>query len=110
MLKQGKHFPENWVNFQEAMQRDSVNRYVDFYFCFDGIPKHGLVPVSSDGIWCGKAFLRFFKPGLEAMIEKIDPAGIVFYGKLPEFNFGGNRKGISNNFFSMEKSAKRCTL
>ncbi len=164
MLKQEKHFPENLVNFQEAMRRNIFNRYVHFYlddgkfeclwhnperylerlhlfagvltpdfslytdmplamqiwnvfrsrllgkilqdsgikviptvswsndhsfpFCFDGIPKHGLVSVSSVGIWRDKAFLRLFMLGLEAMIEKIEPVGIVFYGKIPEFNFG----------------------
>lgn len=58
-----------------------------FSFCFDGLPMHGIVSVSSVGVCRNKIFLRRFTAGLKTMIEKIEPAGIVFYGKIPSFDF-----------------------
>ncbi len=59
-----------------------------FAFCFDGLPQHGIVSVSSVGVLRDKMFLRRFMTGLKLMIDKVEPVGIVFYGKVPSFDFG----------------------
>ncbi|MBE6371949.1 MAG: DUF4417 domain-containing protein [Lentisphaerae bacterium] len=59
-----------------------------FDFAFDGIPKHDVVSVSSVGIWKDKKVHHLFLKGLSAMIQELQPACIVFYGKLPAYNFG----------------------
>ena len=59
-----------------------------FDFAFDGIPKHGIVSVSSVGIWKEQKCHRLFLKGLSAMIQALQPTCIVFYGKLPAYDFG----------------------
>ncbi len=58
-----------------------------FDFCFDGIPKNSIVSVSSVGIWRDNSFVRNFLAGLDVMIDTLTPTQIVFYGKVPQFNF-----------------------
>jgi len=59
-----------------------------FLFAFDGIQRHSIVSISSVGIWRDKNFYQLFLKGLDAMIEKINPCCIVFYGKVPSYDFG----------------------
>ncbi len=59
-----------------------------FAYCFDGIPEHSVVAVSSvgvtnDGQWNGAAG-ELFKLGYKAMLEKLKPTKIIFYGTLIE--------------------------
>ena len=58
-----------------------------FDFAFDGIPKHSVVSVSSVGIWKNKRFYQLFLQGLSAMLQGLRPACIVFYGKIPAYDF-----------------------
>lgn len=59
-----------------------------FDFAFDGIPKHSVVSVSSVGIWKNKSFYDLFLQGLSVMLQELQPACIVFYGKIPAYEFG----------------------
>lgn len=57
-----------------------------FEFCFDGIPKHSAVAVSSvgvkrDGDWNGKAG-NMFKAGYDEMLRRLEPDTILFYGDV----------------------------
>ena len=58
-----------------------------FEFCFDGIAKGGLVAVSSVGSIKNKYDRIRFVTGLNAMIDRLTPSSILFYGKIPEFDF-----------------------
>ena len=53
-------------------------------WCFDGEPKGGTVAVSSVGCMNGKKKKELFLSGYDAMIEKLHPESIIFYGKMPE--------------------------
>ena len=59
-----------------------------FDFAFEGIPKHSVVSVSSVGIWKNKRFYHLFIQGLSVMLQELRPACIVFYGKIPAYDFG----------------------
>ena len=52
--------------------------------CFDGEPKGGTVAVSSVGCMNSKKKKELFLSGYNAMIERLHPESIIFYGKVPE--------------------------
>lgn len=53
-----------------------------FDFCFDGVPEGSIVAVSSHG--CLRNGEELFIQGFEAMIKKLAPSAVVFYGPVPE--------------------------
>lgn len=57
-----------------------------FDWCFDGIPKHSTVAVSSVGVkndenWNGKVDSLFLK-GYNAMMERLEPTTVLYYGDM----------------------------
>lgn len=57
-----------------------------FNYCFDGIPKHSTVAVSSVGVkndkdWNGKE-ADMFKAGYNEMLNRLKPKKILFYGDM----------------------------
>ena len=54
-------------------------------FCFDGMPKHSLIAVSSLGTQNDKDAQRLFRKGYEKMQQVLEPSKILFYGKIPEW-------------------------
>ena len=52
-----------------------------FEWCFDGEPYNSVVAVSSVG--CSKTMDKFIK-GYNAMIDKLNPTKIIFYGNIPD--------------------------
>lgn len=55
-----------------------------YEWCFDGEPEGGTVAVSSVGCMNGKAKRELFLSGYNAMIERLQPESIIFYGKVPD--------------------------
>lgn len=55
-----------------------------YEWCFDGEPTHSIVAVSSVGTQQGKESKKLFLQGYEAMIERLEPETVIFYGKVPE--------------------------
>lgn len=58
---------------------------LSYDFCFDGMPKHSLVAVSSLGTQNDKEAMKLFRKGYEKMQEVLEPTRIPFYGKIPEW-------------------------
>ena len=55
-----------------------------YSWCFDGLPKHSTIAVSSVGsIKNPKALLKFCK-GFKEMDKQLSPTKIIFYGVIPE--------------------------
>lgn len=54
-----------------------------FEWCFDGEPTNSVVAISSVGTQNSKARKRLFLDGYEAMVEKLRPNTILFYGQVP---------------------------
>lgn len=53
-------------------------------WCFDGEPVGGVVAVSSVGTQKNKESKRLFLLGYEEMMKRLNPAWVIFYGKVPE--------------------------
>lgn len=59
-----------------------------YEFCFDGLPKHSTVAVSSVGVkrddmWNGKEDNLFLK-GYNEMMRRLEPTAVLFYGDMIE--------------------------
>lgn len=54
-----------------------------FDWCFDGEPVGGTVAVSSVGTQKNAELRRLFMLGYDAMLERLQPETIIFYGKCP---------------------------
>lgn len=54
-------------------------------FCFDGMPKHSTVAVSSLGTQSDTEAKKLFYLGYNRMLEVLEPYNILFYGKIPEW-------------------------
>lgn len=52
--------------------------------CFDGDPRNGIVVVASIGTQKSKECKRLFLRGYEEMMKRLEPSGVIFYGKVPE--------------------------
>lgn len=54
-----------------------------YEWCFDGEPIGGCVAVSSVGTQKNKESKRLFIDGYEAMLDRLKPETIIFYGDVP---------------------------
>lgn len=52
-------------------------------FCFDGVPKNGIVAIGTLGCIKRKFDKIHFKLGLDALVQKINPRTIIVYGAKP---------------------------
>jgi hypothetical protein len=55
--------------------------------CFDGLPCHSVVAVSTVGVMQKKDSLKFFIRGFREMISRLSPSTIILYGLAPCFDF-----------------------
>ena len=55
-----------------------------FDWCFDGEPVGGTVAVSSVGTQNSRAAKAAFMRGYDAMLERLAPSKIIFYGNVPD--------------------------
>lgn len=55
-----------------------------FSWCFDGEPAGGIVAVSSVGTQKDRESRRLFLLGYQEMMHRLSPAGVIFYGRVPE--------------------------
>lgn len=55
-----------------------------YAWCFDGIPRKGIVAISSVGTQAEKETKRLFLSGFEAMLDTLKPRRILFHGDIPD--------------------------
>ena len=53
-------------------------------FCFLGIPKNGIVAISTLGLMKYNISKKYFKLGLIELLKRVEPKKIIVYGKMPE--------------------------
>lgn len=58
-------------------------------FAFLGVPMHSIVSVSTYGCIRGKENQHYFREGLTAMLETLEPEVVLVYGAMPENVFSG---------------------
>ncbi len=89
------HYRKHWTGayLQEAgvkiIPTISWSTPDSFEWCFDGEPTQSVVAVSSVGAANSKEKKELFFAGYNAMMERLRPETILFYGKVPE-ECGGN--------------------
>lgn len=59
-----------------------------FKFCFDGIPKHSIVSISTIGVKHDKDAFGVWKDGVDEMIKRIEPTDILIYGGEVDYDYG----------------------
>lgn len=57
-------------------------------FAFLGLPKHSIVSIGTYGCIQSKINKYYFKEGLRAMLEELEPEVVLVYGSMPESIFG----------------------
>lgn len=57
-------------------------------FCFDGLPKHSVLSVSTIGVKQDKAATKIWNDGMDAMIERCEPEHLVVYGGKLDYDYG----------------------
>lgn len=84
------HYRKHWIGayLQEygckVIPTISWSTPDSYDWCFDGEPEGGTVAVSSVGCMNSKGKKCLFLSGYNAMIERLHPESIIFYGKVPE--------------------------
>ena len=68
-----------------------------FDWCFDGEPEHSTVCVSSVGVMASPVTRQAFRKGYDAMMERLQPETILFFGKVPE-GLTGNIQEIGHGW------------
>ncbi len=74
-----------------------------FRYCFNGLPKHSILAVSTHGCIKSNEQKRIFRVGLLKMIELLEPTDVIVHGYMPKSVFGGLEKltrfhNYPNNF------------
>ena len=84
------HYRKHWVGAYLQEHGVSVISTISwsapdsFEWCFDGEPEGGTVAVSSVGTANGREKKELFLVGYNAMIERLQPETILFYGTVPK--------------------------
>ena len=65
----------------------SWSTHDSYNFCFDGLPENGIVAISTVGIMKDKSAKKLFYDGLDEMIARIHPSGILIWGQEIDYNF-----------------------
>lgn len=60
-----------------------------FRYCFNGLPEHSILAVSTHGCIKSREQKAMFRKGLVKMIELLSPTDVIVYGYMPEDVFGG---------------------
>lgn len=84
------HFRKHWIGAYlqqygcRVIPTISWSTPDSYEWCFDGEPEGGTVAVSSVGCMNSIDKKRLFLSGYNAMVERLHPESIIFYGKVPE--------------------------
>lgn len=57
-------------------------------FAFVGLPKHSIVSIGTYGCIQGQENKHYFREGLIAMLDELEPEYVLVYGSMPESVFG----------------------
>lgn len=57
-------------------------------FAFIGLPKHSIVSIGTYGCIQSRENKRYFREGLVAMLDELEPEYVLVYGSMPDAIFG----------------------
>ena len=84
------HYRKHWLGAYWQMHGITVIPTISwsnrdsFAWCFDGEPVGGTVAVSSVGTQSNSESRALFLDGYNAMLERLEPSNIIFYGLVPD--------------------------
>ena len=84
------HYRKHWLGAYWQMHGIRVIPTIcwsdreSFDWCFDGEPTHSVVAISSVGTQNSKEKKHRFLDGYFEMVDRLQPAQIIFYGSVPE--------------------------
>lgn len=59
-----------------------------FDFCFDGLPKHSTLSISTIGVKRYKDNMEIWKCGVDELIKRLQPHTLLIYGGKVDYDFG----------------------
>ena len=78
-----------WQNYgMNVIPTVSWSTEDSFEFCFDGLPHESTVSVSTIGVKQTEESMLIWKAGMDEMIRRISPSGILLYGGMVYYDFG----------------------
>lgn len=83
------HYRKHWLGaYWQSMGMTVIptiswSTQESFSWCFDGEPVGAVVAISSIGTQNSKERRRIFLEGYEAMVDRLRPQSILFYGQVP---------------------------
>lgn len=80
----GKFYQDNGI---KVIPTVSWAEKETFNFCFEGIPKHSIVSISTIGVKQNKQSFEIWKDGVTELIERIVPQVILVYGGVVDFDY-----------------------
>ena len=75
----GAYWQENGINVIPTV---GWTRPDSYEYCFDGMPKHSLVCISTVGMFFNKEHREKFMDGYYKALDVLQPSKILFYGKV----------------------------
>lgn len=84
------HFRKHWLGAYWQWQGFTVVPTISWSdeesldWCFDGEPVGGTVAISAVGTQMDDEARRLFRLGYQAMLERLHPINIIFYGAVPD--------------------------
>lgn len=82
----GNFWQRNGIDVIHTLKWSDPRSYA---FCFEGVPKHSAVAVSTVGISKDPDDFGGWKEGMDEAMRVIQPKKIICYGKEPDYDFGG---------------------
>jgi len=77
------------TNVRWGDERSYTTKVLPEKFAFLGVPKNSIVSVGTYGCISGKENKHYFREGLEAMLDELNPQVVLVYGSMPKSVFDG---------------------
>ncbi len=83
-LKLGRHLQDIGMRVLPSAMWAHPDTYD---ICFEALPRRSVVFVSTVGSIKSEEARKYFKMGIRAMIDRLNPTGVVLYGSVPALDF-----------------------
>ena len=62
-----------------------------FAFCFDGLPKHATLSVSTIGVKTEELSTEIWRAGMDETLKRLEPKCVLLYGGALDYDFKGTK-------------------
>ena len=78
-----------YLNSRWGDERTYTSDFLGEKVAFQGVDKHSIVSIGTYGQIKSAESKRYFREGLESMLDELEPEVVLVYGSMPEKIFGG---------------------